>query len=432
MPYGEKLMIIQAILLLSFLVTISTIIKKKVINLRNLFLIYWIIILLIYRYGPLKFNDVNEKTIKVIMLGCIAFWLGTWTSELLCNKVRFKCPKKDLEPNVQFLLILTIIHIVTSVYFGIRMLSFMQAGYSYSQVRSIYQGYISTNFMKSQFEQIISHWVALPLNLVLPLLAILIVTFNMTHKINRAFFGLIIFDEILYFLYTQSRFSFAYILIFGIVSLFKFRNNFSKKFFHRLVILLCMVIILILGMTLIRFSASEAMSGLVSITAYISGCIPLMDNLIKRADVNHYQTYGANFFYGIVTIFESIRGITPFGKSEFYLYMEKIQMEKELFIPIGKNIWFNAFSSVWYDFYLDFRMTGVAIYGFVFGWISQNVIARKINSSNMYDVAIGLMMCIAVFMSIIRWQFIMSSFCFSFVYIFLIFKLRVQFIYKKW
>lgn len=89
---------------------------------------------------------------------------------------------------------------------------------------------------------------------------------------------------------------------------------------------------------------------------------------------------------------------------------------------IGPKVWFNAYYTFFYDFYLDGGFLSVGLESFIFGIMSSRSIFRMNKQKNDVEAQCkGLLMCIVLFMGIIRWQFISPTFVFSYIYLFLIF-----------
>ena len=83
---------------------------------------------------------------------------------------------------------------------------------------------------------------------------------------------------------------------------------------------------------------------------------------------------------------------------------------------------YNAFSTCFYYFYVDFGLFGVITISFIFGLISQKMFVRFKSRSDIQAMVCYLILLIWIGFSFIRWQLVRSEIALAFVYAFFLFK----------
>ena len=108
---------------------------------------------------------------------------------------------------------------------------------------------------------------------------------------------------------------------------------------------------------------------------------------------------------------------------------ELISLPQDNYISIGWQARANAFATMFYFFYLDFRYLGVFAESLIFGFVSGFIELRTYINENMKTIAFYLLLSQAVFKSFIRWEFTVGSYVMSFLYLYLLFsKVKIKFV----
>ncbi len=409
------------IVVILLLFIINFILRKSLINEGSFILAFWIISVIVNRAGTIEYYDINDKTYAVIIVGLTMYMVGNW-----CQTLSFAFRKKEKNAknsviNWQILYLFLCLHIFTTVYFCITMFKMLSDEYTFLQIREIYQGYKpGVSFTNGQFERVLLHWVAQPLAILLMVITIvLIIRKDYTHK---RFLVWVVLDEIAYFIYTQSRAGVFYIAIYLIVIYINQREHISAKLRKKIQLVVFFIFLGITLWTIAKFAGSQKWNGLKTYELYLGGGISLLNYGIERVDSRNIQTYGMNFIYGAYIIVSNIYYVFSSYKSPFNSMLVANQAVKENFVRIGTQVWFNAYYTFLYDFYMDGGLLFVGLESLLFGIISARSILKMRTFKNNTELQCrGLLMCIVIFMGIIRWQFVSPTFAFMYIYMYFVF-----------
>ena len=123
-----------------------------------------------------------------------------------------------------------------------------------------------------------------------------------------------------------------------------------------------------------------------------------------------------SFFQGLFAIVLTIIG--RFGVTNKVYDLASLYNYEyvEQFLKIFPNQRYNAFVSMFFAFYLDFRYFGVFIGSFMFGLlISYSYKFAK--KGNLLSMSYFLLMMQALVKSFVRWEFVVGPYCFAFIII---------------
>ncbi len=408
------------------LLIINYIFRRSLLNEVTFLLAFWMLSVITNKYGIIKYYEVSDKTYLVITIGLLCFSVGDWIYLFIFGGKTNLEQNKNAIINWQVLYGCLFLHLISSIYFFVRMLDFLYMDYSFLRIREIYQGYVvGVSFTHNFFERLLLHWVAQPLSILLIVIAIVLVMNNdYSHK---AYIILTIIDQLLYYVYTQSRTGVFYIAIVLVVIYHNNKYLISAKNRQRIRNMVFLIIVFITAWTIYRFSNSNKWSGLKTYALYLGGGVSLLNKGIGELDKKLICTRGVNFVHGAYVILSDLVYLLPIRKSDFNEMIFAIHAKKELFVRIGPRVWFNAYYSFFYDFYMDGGLVAVAIESFLFGVLCARSITRLVyNKSDVEMQCKGLLMCIVVFMGVVRWQFVSPVFVFMYIYLFLIFHFKIK------
>ncbi|WP_026652424.1 O-antigen polymerase [Butyrivibrio proteoclasticus] len=408
------------------LIIVNYIFRKNMFNEVTFILLFWLVSVITNKFGNIVYYEISNKTYLVIMIGLSTFTAGNLWQTVYCSRHKKGDEKGQSIINWQVLYVFLVIHFLSSLNFLLSVFEFLSKEYSFLQIREIYQGYIEgVSFTNNYFEKITLHWIAQPLSILLMIITlVLLINNDYSHK---KFILLVIIDELLYFFYTQSRTSVFYIVVCLVVLYANNRRFISALQRKRIRSVVAFIILGITIWTIVKFSDSKNWNGLKTYELYLGGGVSLLDYGIIKIDSKGFYSKGVNFFYGVYTIFYHIYYLLPVTKSDFNRNIVTIHAFKENFVRIGPKVWFNAYYSFFYDFYIDGGVLAVAIECLLYGVISsKNIIEMRLNKYDVEKQCKGLLMCIVVFMGVVRWQFVSPVFVFVYVYMFLIFHFKLK------
>ncbi|WP_404841592.1 hypothetical protein [Bifidobacterium pseudocatenulatum] len=136
-------------------------------------------------------------------------------------------------------------------------------------------------------------------------------------------------------------------------------------------------------MLFVLTSLRTSQNFLQAIYAYFTLPVGLFSYYTSIVDVNNFESFGAATFYPLFYVLASV--ISFFGaKTSFldnliyYVGLPQETWTSTLF-PTGS---YNAFCSLFYFFYLDFRIIGIVLFSLLYGFISGYVYKKQRTRTN--------------------------------------------------
>ncbi|WP_022778692.1 O-antigen polymerase [Butyrivibrio sp. AE3009] len=384
----------------------------------------WFIMALLRWLNLCNFYEIEIRTYWILVLGVVCFNIGYILLFRLrgISFVGIKIESRSVV-NEPILFGVMIVHTVINIIYASRMVPFILSGYSLGQIRAIFQGYDdSVRFYTGQgmhraWSYFVSPWIMV-------FTCVIIYSLFSKRRFRISVYVLYIVDMVAYMLYTASRATIFNIMIFAFVYFFVYFDeiNQKKKFYFYIAIFMILAIVLIL--TYMSFGnrkvgVYKAFKGLGSLYVYASGPISLLDMFIKDADKREITTYGAAAFYPIIRIINAFRVVLGMKKSDICLFVEKILNQKEVFRYVAPKVYFNAYGTLFYELYLDFRWVGIIVgcifYGGMTYRIEQVWFKRKDSERKMI---LGGLFAVSFVYSIVRWHFSFMPYILCFIYAF--------------
>lgn len=156
---------------------------------------------------------------------------------------------------------------------------------------------------------------------------------------------------------------------------------------------------------------------------YFSSSMPLFAHYKAVADAGDILTFGMMFGKGFINFIMTFVGKLGI-RLPLYDYSTEIVNATQQFIYLSPRQTSNAFTTMFYYFYLDFRMVGVVCYSGVFGGV-MGYFYRKVrhfrDSLNERQIATYLLLLQALVKSFIRWEFVQMSYAMSFIFLLVFF-----------
>lgn len=402
------------IFLLIFVGLISWKMQKSVCNLLTIYSFFWSAIVFLANLRLYGMYEFSNRPYVLIIIGSLGVTLGyMFVGNVKLPKLRFKGSNASGEYvyNNQFLYILILICAIFYGYELLRVLSLLRSGNSYYFIRRMYQGYEEQTFFTSSLESYFSSYIAVPIAYLLcPYILISI----FKKKKNYKLLTLAIVAECLYLIVSASRFIILN-LVFGAVYLFfllkKKMSRRIKKWIKRLVLALCILIVIITILRENRVNGQTYDWGMIkSVYAYFSVSIPILDHWIYYIDSLNYQSFGLVFFRVPLSLFTLIF-LHPLG-IKFETLNNAIDAINitDNFIQIFPRHTYNAFASMFYYFYVDFREMGVFFGGIAWGYMCSKVYKNVVKRVDDRSLTIVLLFIQAMFKTMVRWEFYSSSF----------------------
>lgn len=136
-------------------------------------------------------------------------------------------------------------------------------------------------------------------------------------------------------------------------------------------------------MLFVLTSLRTSQNFLQAIYAYFTLPVGLFSYYTSIVDVNNFESFGAATFYPLFYVLASVASF--FGaKTSFldnliyYVGLPQETWTSTLF-PTGS---YNAFCSLFYFFYLDFRIIGIVLFSLLYGFISGYIYKKQRTRTN--------------------------------------------------
>lgn len=422
--------IITIIICLLFLI-ISLHNENKAINPISIFTAIWAIVLICSSLHLYNINITSDTTYFMIFLGTISYIAGYYLCKY--NKYRIVLNKNSIPRNsinyelCYILLAISIVYqlgIFVTIYKAIGSLNL---GLIQEYVRS--DEYITVN---SQLLNAIGILIIRPQTLLMPAVsaAAIVVDRKNSNKAKKLLLLTIAF-ELLQSFTTGGRTAlmtiFIYIAFDGILILNRERlkNQYKKhKKLIRRIIIAAIIIFVVLSM----LRSARALRNLYWDFAMSP---QMLEKWCERVDDNRYYGYGLaslnGLIYPFLYLFKNI-----FGFDSLPAYFDKIfnllQKTDTEWILIGSNnVRANAYVSMFFTFYLDFRWAGLIIGIFIFGWWISKAYKKATKDPNVKNLAFYCLASYSILFSFVRFQLMYSSYALALIYCyFVVFKPKAK------
>lgn len=416
------------ILILLFLGIFNWIIEEKIYNPLTIICFMWTCITTLASLRLFGMNEISNKAFIIVTIGILGFTTGYWLIKycffVKLDKYKSECIQTSdkYDFNYKIIYFFEAICFIFYIWFSVLVIKKLTSGISYSMIRSMYQNYSEEALLTSKIAIFIKSWIAIPM-VYLSTPIILISIFE--KKVKRPLMLLCTCNIIMHIFCTSGRFVIQYLVIESILLLFIYKKNVPYKIKKNIKRLIVVSVVIIIYITAIRQKSSISVtdeSVVKSIYAYICLCMPLLDRWVNITDSYNLQTYGMAFFSGIYAIFNVFIfkriGITV----PIYEYTYNIINSTEIFIPIFDTKKYNAFITMFYYFYLDFREVGVFIGAMIYGIICSISFLAVTKNRNIYNLMIFLLIAQGLSKSMVRWEFGLASYVSTFFYVIIFIK----------
>ena len=394
--------------------------KRMWMNPITIFCSLWGIILLFSSMEQFTLFIASAKINSAILIGIIAFIVGYFFNRVFLNKLIFSfgksshSPSKNViyktMPNYQLLYLLGIICLIYSLYTLINTVK--QSG---TLNLGIIQSMLQKEEIVSQNNAILSAIALLiisPIRFVLPaitavdfwfgrrdkklfILTICLILVNMLSSANRTsfllFFVWLIIVAQLYLFHNKKN---------NIVHISRFRSRVKRR-------IKMIAIIAIIAFFILTFSRGVS---LIYRQLYLYFAIPprMFEIWAEKIESSNVYGYGAaslmGFIYPIFYVLRNLLGIgTPQSIQSIY---DWIMLTDSTWVWPGKKITANAYVSVFWFLYLDYRVLGIIIGMFILGIVSSRTFMHTIkNTYSEKQICVYCCMFYIILFSFVRMQF---------------------------
>ena len=423
----SSIIISTLILIISTLILFSRYIEKKWINPLTIFCVLWDFIVILGGLKLFGMYNYSNRTFIIILIGVLGFFLGY----ILAKRYRFVFNKEAIEHRKEatyeyrklIVIILVIASIVVYAAMSVAVLSLLMKGYSTATIRESYRpNSVSAKFdaltviYGSKLVRMIEMYIARPVMYIS--MAIFCIEVVKERKLSLLSI-LCLVDVGLYTFCNFGRITILILMIDLLVCYSLIGKAISKKQAKKMrkyvIAIVVAIVILLIYLSSKRWE-DENFNFLQSVYGYFAIPVPLLSHWTEIVDSQNVSTYGMSFFQGLFAIVLTIIG--RFGVTNKVYDLASLYNYEyvEQFLKIFPNQRYNAFVSMFFAFYLDFRYFGVFIGSFMFGLlISYSYKFAK--KGNLLSMSYFLLMMQALVKSFVRWEFVVGPYCFAFIII---------------
>ncbi|SHG03429.1 O-antigen polymerase [Ornithinibacillus halophilus] len=393
---------------------IGGITEKKIYSPIILFSALWAIILFFAQFELFGLTGTSYYTFLIIFIGLISYFGGYYFFRFI-KPVKSVNYSSDIyiEKEWNFILkILILISLSVLVITSISSITLMIQGYSISDIRYI----MGMGRFDSGIINILYAYITKPVTmLMIPISAYYFFGPQRNIKIMLLTISLVMLNV----LTDGGRFILLYLLINFCLTLLIFKGK--RKFRYKLrtkatfYLTFFISIAFIIYVTTIRGSSISE-----TLYMYTVGAISHLSYRLDVIDNINIYTYGFSSLLGFIRpgfiIFEKLGYPLPGLVNN----AERLNMELEEAVLIGDGVRFNAFTTLFYNFYIDLGLIGVFLGSFLFGVISYITYRNFMIRMNLLNFTIYLLIAQSLLTSMVRFQFSKFSFALCFIYIILI------------
>lgn len=310
----------------------------------------------------------------------------------------------DIIINNKALVALLSIGVVLITIVSIKVVILLLHGTKYHTIRALYYSYGEGSLISSEQLFTIFDWY---MSMIITLATPTIIIGLLKKKISKIAVIEYCVMSVLYIFATSGRFPIFLMAIELVLTLFWYRDEISSKIKKKFFVVILVLAVGIGGMTIVRAQANQNKK-LNSLYTYFSLPLPYFSKLVNYVDQNDINTYGAATGYGpYLMIQKGIKIITGYKLNNAEKLAEIVTKPQTYWVRIfmDSKDYFNAYSTMFYNFYLDFKEVGVIIFSFIYGALIEMVYLNCKRNKTMKNIVIYMMLIIGVIQSFAVWQF---------------------------
>lgn len=426
-------LLITLIVLLIICIVYFAKIKKDYINPITIFSFFWVISLFLSSLRLYNMIQYTDKSVILITIGTLSFIVGGILF-IIINKNKKNKQEQDEKNKIKIINytvfnILCILGIGLTLFLTIRVINLMSGGIPYSSIRTLYYSYGKESLINNETLFTIYDWTV---NTLINTLSICAVYGVISKTIKKSSFILYILFLVLFIFSSSGRSVLIQIVLYTIVCLVLLYKNKTinelKKHFKKIFALILLFAIAFGAITIARLVTPNKKKQINTFYAYLSAPLPYFSKMVSNIDSNDMQTNGLATFYGPYLIAQkAIKAVTGFKPEAAEEMHKTITMPQNKWVKIfgDSNDFYNAYATMYYSFYLDFRIPGIIVFSFIYGFVLQWVYVNCCKKKNIIWILLYLYASSSIFFSIATWNLASPIFIFS-ILIFTIITRRVK------
>ena len=396
--------------------------ERTVINPLSVFCFVWMAVLF-FSTNTTRLDYPQNETIGWIIIGVVAYTLGYIFQRIL--KIRFTFGSwttlRDQVAIPRYKLLLFCASVCMLFFLRDLILVFLNGG-SFN-LRYIQQFLRSSDYtiVSNPIENTINLLFIQPIAFALP--AICAVDIFYGEK-NKRLITITVLMLLFKMMSTANRSGFLllfiYILIVGLIFIrnsrsLSFKNNRLLKRYKYLLLAIVIIASLVLVITTISRGVD------LSTNIYLDLAIPprmfeIWSKTVQEVELHGYgEASLMGFLFPIKYIFNNILKI--WGATNINAVYNMIQLTDVQWVWPGPKITANAYVSMFWNLYTDFRYGGILVGSFLYGTISAQSFWNAIRTNNPRMLSVFCLILYSVLYSFVRFQFSDSRFVLAIIFI---------------
>ncbi len=373
----------------------------------------------IYFYGmfclPLLFSildlyhaniEISSTTIWVLLLGMLGFAVGTLPNvRLKLGSKKASHSANELVYKKRIVYVIIGISFVFNVFMTITTLTFLRNGYAYSSIRDLLYGYsgVSENFFKNTFLSTFNSWISTPCSYLVASLTVIEV-FEKNFSMRERIF--MILDIAFYIFASGGRLIVLTILVQSFFMIQYYKISVSKKTKKKIIKIGVILIVALIVITMYRTKTTDQTTTKVNtVYAYFNIPLPLLSEWIERTRTSGIYGCGFAFLNGFMEAISYVLTKVGMGLKAYQSVVEQISLPQTKWVQVYDGYWYNAFCTLFYYFYVDFRLPGVFFESLLFGLFTKRYYRKVCILKDKYYLPSYLTILQVITMVFIRWQF---------------------------
>lgn len=350
---------------------------------------------------------VSSITVWVLFLGLLGFVIGTLPKiKLNIGSRTSKVHNNEcLKYRKEIVYGAVTISLIFNVFMTMTTLQFLARGYAYSSIRDLMFGYsgVDEAFFKSSFLSTFNSWVSVPCIYLVASLTVL----DIFEKYFSWFLRIVmIIDIAMYIFASGGRIIVLTILIQGFFLMQYYKVSIPKKMKKKIIKIGIVLIVMLVVITMHRAKTSEFLTQKVNtVYAYFNIPLPILSNWIENTQNSGIYGLGYGFLNGFMELISFILGKVGIVVQSYQRVSEQLSLPQTKWIQIYNGHWYNAFCTLFYYFYVDFRLPGVFIESLLFGMYVKRYYRKVCIQKDRSYLPVYLTILQVIAMAFIRWQF---------------------------
>ena len=349
----------------------------------------WLFICTLASLRLYGFTGYSEKTIGYITCGSVAFSLGAFSSTLVNKQttkqtryahLRGKTLQTDDSNQQQqlcftFLEVILALACVGSALSLVYSLNAFRSGASYMEVRGSRLGYNDEQaFSNPIVGSFVTYFCGPAMTVLIPVAIVFLF-----KKQHRKFSLIVFLCALMNTVSSGDRIQIMYIALQLIAAFLYYKSAITTRTKRTVKIAVIVGIVTLFVLTSLRTSQNF----LQTTYTYFTLPVGLFSYYTSIIDVNNFESFGAATFYPLFYVLASVASF--FGAKTLFLdnliYYVGLPQETwtSTLFPTGS---YNAFCSLFYFFYLDFRIVGIVLFSLLYGFISGYVYKKQRTRTN--------------------------------------------------